>query len=423
MGSKRSGRTAGWMLASVSAAALALTACSSGGDGSSSGQTEDVELSYALWDENQVPAMEDIIEFCTEEQPGLSVDIELVPSTEYWTKMQTSIASGSGPDVFWMNGPNFAQYAANGALADLGDTGIDTADYPEALVDLYSYDGALYGAPKDFDTIGLWYNKKLFDAAGLEYPNEDWTWEDLQSAAAELTDADAGVWGIAAVPYSQMTYYNTIPQAGGEVISSDQSTTGYGSAEALEGISFWSDLLAAGYSPSAQQQTDTSPFDMWYSDKIAMFYDGSWAGGANAGQPVGDHVDVTRLPAGAAGDQSVVHGLANVANAKSKNLEAAKAFAACASSEEAANIMAETGTVIPAFNGTQQAWVDALPQYNLQIFIDALENAVPYPISKNTTAWTTLETEILAQVWAGAITPQDGLQQLATEMQDALDQE
>ena len=58
--------------------------------------------------------------------------------------------------------------------------------------------------------------------------------------------------------------------------------------------------------------------------------------------------------------------------------------------------------MIPAFNGSQQAWVDALPQYDLQVYIDALDTAVPYPVSKNTAAWTALESEILSQVWAGS---------------------
>jgi multiple sugar transport system substrate-binding protein len=79
--------------------------------------------------------------------------------------------------------------------------------------------------------------------------------------------------------------------------------------------------------------------------------------------------------------------------------------------------------VIPAFNGTQQAWVDALPQYDLQVYIDALETAVPYPVSKNTAAWNAIESEILSQVWAGTLTPEDGLAQLADEMQAALDAE
>lgn len=404
-------------------AALALTGCAAGGSAGGEGGDGEVTLKYAIWDEAQKPALEKIIDAFEGENPNVTVDLQLIPSTEYWTKIQTSVASGSGPDVFWINGPNFQLYASNGQIAPIDDQDIDPADYPKSLIDLYSFDGKLYGAPKDLDTIGVWYNKALFDAAGLEYPKAGWTWDDFNAAAAALTDPANGVWGTAAAPYGQMTYYNTIYQAGGEVISPDGTTSGFGTPEALEGVEFWTDLIASGSSPTAQQMTDTSPFDMWFSGKIGMFWDGSWAGGGNAASDLGDSIGVAPLPIGAAGNQSIVHGLANVANAKSQHLAEAKAFAVFASGEEGANIMAETGTVIPAFNGTQQLWLDALPQYDLQIFIDALENGVPYPISKNTTAWNKFENDILAQVWAGTVTPEDGLAELDAKMQAELDSE
>jgi multiple sugar transport system substrate-binding protein len=409
------------VLAGAVVAALALTGCA--GDAGAGADGGEVNLKYALWDEKQKPAMEEIIEAFEAEHPNVTVDVQIIPGTEYWTKIQTAASSGTGPDVFWMNGVNIALYASNGVIAPLDDQGIDPADYPKGLIDLYSYDGKLYGAPKDFDTIGVWYNKELFDAAGVEYPSAGWTWDDMQAAAAKLTDPANGVYGIAAAPYGQMTYYNTIYQAGGEVISADHTKTGFDSPEALEGIEFWTDLIASGASPTAQQMTDTSPFDMWFGGKIAMFWDGSWAGGGNAASDIGDKVGVAPLPAGEAGNQSVIHGLANVANAKGKHLAEAKQFAAFASGEQAAKIMAETGTVIPAFNGTQQTWVDALPQYDLQIFLDAVDGAVPYPISKNTSAWNKHETDILAQVWAGTVTPKDGLADLAAKMQAELDKE
>ena len=409
----------------VSAAAvLALSACSTstGGEGSSDGG--DVTLSYAIWDENQKPAMEEIAAAFTAENPNVTIDIQVTPYKEYFTKLQTAATGGSAADVFWMNGPNFQLYASNGQLAPLDDAGIDAADYPEGLVDLYTYDGKLFGAPKDFDTVALWYNKELFDAAGVEYPTAGWTWDDFSAAAAKLTDPAKGQFGIAASQYGQENFYNSIAQAGGEVVSADGSESGYGTPEALAGIELWTDLIAAGSSPTAQQMTDTNPEDFFLSGKVAMFQNGSWAAIAYAeNADIADKVDVAPLPAGAEGNQSVIHGVGNVANAKSSHLAEAKAFAAFASGEEAAKIQAETGTVIPAFNGTQQAWVDALTQYDLQVYIDALETAVPYPVSKNTSAWTSIESEILSQVWSGAVAPEAGLADLAEKMQAALDAE
>ncbi|BDZ54648.1 ABC transporter substrate-binding protein [Agromyces marinus] len=409
-------------IATAATALLALSACSSSDDTGAGGEA--VTLEYGVWDQKQQEAMEDIADAFTAEHPNVTVNLQIAPYKEYFTKLQTSVSGGSAPDVFWMNGPNFQLYASNGVLEPLDDAGIDTAAYPEGLVDLYTYDGSLYGAPKDFDTVALWYNTELFDAAGVEYPEAGWTWDDLKEKAAALTDASTGTYGIVATQYGQENYYNSIAQAGGEVISADGTTTGYDTPEALAGIELWTDLIAAGSSPTAQQMTDTSAEDFFLSGKAAMFQNGSWAAGAYAGNPdIADKVDVAPLATGAEGNQSVIHGLANVVNAKSEHVEVAKEFAAFASSEQAADIMAETGTVIPAFEGKQQIWVDALPQYDLQVYIDALETAVAYPVSKNTSAWTSLESEILSQVWAGNVSPEDGLAQLAEEMQAALDAE
>lgn len=411
-------------LATTAIAALAITGCSSSGGTGQTGDDEKVTLEYGVWDQKQEAAMTSIADAFTEEHPNVTIKIVTTPYKEYFTKLQTSVSGGSAPDVFWMNGPNFQLYASNGVLAPLGDAGMDAGDYPQGLIDLYTFDGDIYGAPKDFDTIALWYNTELFDAAGVDYPTAGWTWDDMKDAAAKLTDPAKGQWGIAAAQAGQENYYNSIAQAGGEVINAGGTETGYGTPEALAGIEVWTDLIEAGSSPTAQQMTDTSAQDFFLSGKVAMFQNGSWAAHTYADNAdIADKVNVAPLAAGSAGNQSVIHGLANVANADSEHLDLAIEFAVFASSEQAADIMADSGTVIPAFNGKQQAWVDALPQYDLQVYIDALDTAVPYPVSKNTAAWTSIESELLSQVWAGSVAPKDGLTDLAEQMQAALDAE
>lgn len=410
------------ILATVAAGGVILAGCAGSQD--QGGSDQKVDISYAIWDKNQLPAMQKVADAYTKEHPNVSIDIQVTPNKEYFTKLQTAVTGGSGPDVFWMNGPNFQLYAANGVIAPLDDAGIDAADYPQALIDLYTFDSKLYGAPKDFDTVALWYNKELFDAAGVAYPTAEWTWKDMQDAAAKLTNKSAGTYGIVASQYGQENYYDSIAQAGGEVISADGKTAGFDTPDALKGIELWTDMIAAGSSPDAAQMTDTAPEDFFLSGRAAMFQNGSWAAVAYAGNPdIADKVNVAPLPHGPAGNQSVIHGLANVANAKSAHLEVAKDFAAFASGEQASKIQAEAGAVIPAFNGLQDTWVKALPQYDLSVYVDAVKTAVPYPVSKKTATWNTLESEVLSQVWSGAVSPKDGLKQLNDEMQAALDKE
>ncbi|WP_446909783.1 extracellular solute-binding protein, partial [Klebsiella pneumoniae] len=84
---------------------------------------------------------------------------------------------------------------------------------PEALVKLYTYDGKHYGVPKDFDTIGVFYNKKIFKDAGVELPTADWTWDDFHDKAKKISDwgKSKGIYGCATTINGdgQGTYYNT----------------------------------------------------------------------------------------------------------------------------------------------------------------------------------------------------------------------
>ena len=132
----------------------------------------DVTLRYGIWDDNQKAALREIADKFEEENPGIKVEIEVTPWKDYWTTLETSATGGSAPDVFWMNAPHFAMYAQGGMLASLDDAIGDSevaskADFPESLVDMYSDNGVWYGMPKGFDTIAVYYNKELFDNAGV----------------------------------------------------------------------------------------------------------------------------------------------------------------------------------------------------------------------------------------------------------------
>ncbi|MDR2256383.1 MAG: sugar ABC transporter substrate-binding protein [Arthrobacter sp.] len=403
--------------ASIAVLGLSLTACS-GGSSSGDGGGDTGTITYAIWDENQKPAMEQIAQTFEAENPGAKVEIQLTPNSQYWTKLQTAMSGGNGPDVMWMNGPQFGLYASEGQLAPLEDTGLDKANYPSSLTDLYTFDGKLYGAPKDFDTVALWYNKDLLKKAGVDVPT---TWAEMQSAAKKLTTGD--VKGFAAANYTQENVYDVIAQAGGEVISADHKTSGYGSPQALEGVNYLLSFIKDGSSPTAQQMVDTLPEDQFMAGKVAMIYMASYEALPFSQSSVAKSIDVAPLPEGPAGNQSVIHGLANVANAKSKHLTLAKKFAAYASGEEASKLQADTGTVIPAYNGTQDAWVKSMPQYDLQVHLDAVDGSVPYPISLRRSEWSQLEKDALPQIWAKPETAEAGLKQLGADMQAKLDAE
>jgi multiple sugar transport system substrate-binding protein len=77
------------------------------------------DLTYALWDQNQVAAINANLEGFNKLHPNVKVSVDVTPWGEYWTKLQTEASSDTLPDLFWMNGPNFQLYASNGMLQPL----------------------------------------------------------------------------------------------------------------------------------------------------------------------------------------------------------------------------------------------------------------------------------------------------------------
>lgn len=401
-----------------------LAAC---GSSSSSSPGQNVTLRYEIWDTNQAPALQQIATEFKKTHPNINVQVQVTPFAQYWTKLETAATGGSAADVFWMNGPNFVKYASNGILMPLDNQisadKLDLNNYPKALVALYTYNGKHHALPKDFDTVALWYNKTLFDAAGVKYPDASWNWNTLRDAARKLTNPGKGIWGIAAQQADQEGYYNTIPQNGGYVISPDRKSSGYNTVATIGGLQFWINLIQDKSSPTLAQMTDTPPLSLFESGKVAMLYAGSWNTISFAQNTyTRDKVDVAVLPQGVQ-RATVIHGLGNVIFANTSHPQEAWQFVNFLGSKQAAEIEAKTGTVIPAYNGTQVSWVQAYPNFHVQVYLDELAYAVPFPISKNTSAWEAVETKVLNQVWAGQISVNAGSQQLAQQMNQILAQE
>jgi multiple sugar transport system substrate-binding protein len=413
--------------------ALALTAC-----GGSAGPTSDVDmsapqstdvsgsLSYSIWNPDQAVQLEEVIAAFNEEYPDVEVAITVTPFDQYWTRLQTQANGDNLPDVFWMNGPNIQLYAAGEQILNLEELfssgQLDKANYPEAMVQLYTFEESSYAVPKDYDTIGLWYNRRLFDDAGEAYPDATWTWEDFQGAAARLTEAlPEGTFGAAISWQSNQTgYYNAIYQAGGHVLDDDATTSGYGEPEAIEGIEFLRSLVEEGSVPNVSQDNDNPANQRFANGGAAMLWGGSWESANLANGSEAEHVSATSLPAGAQ-KATIIHGLGNAVSATTANPEAAIAFVTFLGSEKAARIMAEAGTVISAFNGSQQAYVDSYPSMDLQVFLDAAEDhAVAMPASQNTLAWSSLESDYLPDALSGTAPVPDAMAGLAAAVDKVL---
>lgn len=408
------------MGATIVTAALAMSvaaACSNSGggsgDGASSGQT--VNLTYWIWNQPQAAAMQQAIDKFESENKDIKVTMSVTATPEYWTKLQTAASSDNAPDVFWMNPSNTPTYAKNGILLALSDriksSNYDMSQLEPSIVAGFQYQDEQWALPRDTSSTALCYNKTMFKDAGLALPNDNWTWDDMVTAAKALTNGK-GQYGIGAPIADETGYYQTILQEGGSIITAD-GKSGYGTPESNQGVQIWADLVSKDkVSPSIQSMTDTDPFDMLTSGKLAMLYCGSWSVSALRNDPYAlDNLDIAMMPM-LKQRGGVGNGLANAISAKTKNPDAAWKFASYLSSPEAQTIQASGGAAIPANKAAQKTWVDANAHFHAQPFIDQLAYTIGYPIDAT---WSdAVVNEFLPPVWQGQKTMEEVGPQIAT---------
>lgn len=414
----------------VVSALTIMTACSPNNKAGESKKSEGKisgEISYGIWDKKQQPYIDACIAEFNKLYPDVKINVEVTPFADYWMKLETAATSGTAADVFWMNGPNITKYAKGGVIAPIDDllknSDVDLANYSKALVSLYNIDNKQYAIPKDFDTIGVWYNKELFDQAGVPYPTNDWTWEDMVAIAKQLTKSDKSSYGIAAQYRDHTGIYNTIYANSGYVISEDKKTSGYDKPETQAGIQCWVDLQEAGVSPSEASLEETEDYVQFLSGNIAMHWDGSWFLNQVLESDLKDKIGVVELPSINGKKATVIHGLGNCISSKTKNPEAAWKWVEFLASKKASEFSAIKGAAIPAYNGTAQLWVDSHKEYDLGGFIKAVDYSYMYPASLNTSEWIQYQSDNFKKAFSLETSVKDAADNLAKQMNEVLKNE
>jgi multiple sugar transport system substrate-binding protein len=163
------------------------------------------EVTYWLWDANQKPAYDACAEAFMAEHPDVQVVIEQYGWDDYWAKLQAGFLSQTAPDVFTDHVSKYPQFAEADQLVPLNDAieedSVDTNQYQEGLAELWvDESGDRYGLPKDWDTVGIFYNTELVDSAGLSDQIDQLTWNPddggtFEEAVAHLSIDKNGVRG------------------------------------------------------------------------------------------------------------------------------------------------------------------------------------------------------------------------------------
>ncbi len=387
---------------------------------------EKVTISYGVWDTNQATLLQQLAD-SFEAETGIHVDIQVTGWSDYWTALEAAATGGSLPDTFWMHSNNIYYYASNNQLLDLtgyidSSEAIDLANYPEGLGKIYNLNGKQYAIPKDYDTIGLWYNKTMFDAAGVAYPNDTWTWDDMKEAAKKLTKADGTQYGILSPLHSQEGYYNFVYQNGGTIVTADKKS-GYDDPKTIEAMEYCFNLVREGLSPAITD--DAARGEAFQNGLVAMALFGSWnLSGFAANEYIAKNCDVAVLPKSNNGGQaSIFNGLGNAIAANTTHPDECWKWIEYLSTEAGQKKQAELGIAISAFNGTADAWTAAYPQFNVKAYLDMVSYAQIRPYTNQTSIWEDKAYELLTDVYNNGGDVAGACKNVAAMMNEAIAQE
>ncbi len=387
-------------------------------------------LSISIWDTNQEPGINEILADFTKET-GIKTKLTVVKWDEYWTMLEAGAQGGSLPDVFWMHSNESQRYMSNDMLLDLTDKIadsdlIDPANYPEDIWGLYTYDEKYYAVPKDVDTIALWYNKAMFDEAGLAYPTADWTWDDVTEAAKKLTKEDGSQYGLAVRnDNNQAGYYNLIYDNGGYIINEDKTKSGWDDPKTIEAMEVLEGWIKDGVMPPIETMSENGEDVLFQSGKAAMVLQGSWMLAAyRDNEYTAENCDVVELPKSATTGRrvSVYNGLGWAASANGKNTENAWKLIEYLGSEKAQKKQAELGVTMSAYKGTSDAWAKSA-EFNLQAYLNMMDDMEIRPYSKTTVTWENEDNEILKSVYMGEKSMADACKEMADQMNEKLAEE
>ena len=368
-----------------------------GAQGSGAGK----KITFYYWDEYQKPGMDNAATAYTR-QSGVQVEQTITPWAQYWTRLQTALPSDTGPDVFWINLSHAIDYYPAGLVQEISTyiqrDKIDMSKFPKSLVDMYSYNGKSYGIPKDYDTIALFYNKALFDAKGVPYPTDSWTWVDLRRAAERLTDSN--VHGFIAGPDTQTMLDSWILSNNGTLMNKDRSLMQYNTPETIEAVREALRYSQDGLSPTAASLLELDQDTRFMGGLAAMCTSGSWMVPTYF-EALGAKLGVARFPI-AKKPANVIHGLSFNISARSKVKEEAWGLLKVFTTREAGEAQAKI--VIPAYEGASDVWMRNFPSLNLKVFIDAAAIAELVPgASKAAAAQDDIVVTQLQNIYIGGM--------------------
>src|SRR5205809_7432641 len=383
----------------------------SGSAGASAALSGDIRISGWSSSPTEDALLQDSINTFMAANPNVKVKWEPI-AQDYETVLKTNLAAGTEADVFYADIFWIDSLMKTGKLLALDDlmakTGTNKSDFVPSLINAFSYQGKTYGIPKDFNTLGLVYNKDLFTAAGVAAPTNDWTWNDLSAAAKKLTAGS--VVGLS-LPADAARFMPFLWQAGGD-LANINNAAGQAAADFYTGfevkdkVSKLPSEIGMGWAGEAFEK-----------GKAAMVFEGGWLPADLNNNFKSVNYGVVQLPKGSAGKANLIFTVSYSVSAKTKNPDAAWALTNYLTGKDNQSKVLKAGFALP----TRAALSSEITNANSKAIFDGAPYGKPFNYGGANTGKVNDEiNKALESVMLGKSSVKDALDKLATTIKPLL---
>lgn len=328
---------------------LGVAGCGGGQGGGGS----NVTLRWSMWlaTPAESKVWQDLAKKVTEAHPNIKVKLETVAFDDYWDKLQTQLANENEADIVAMQSLRMPGFAARGALQSFIDNDSDFKfdDFFTVIEEGLSFKDEPHALAYDLGPYILYYNKDIFDKAGVETPSstEPMQWDQFREIASKLANKDAKQYGFIQNP----SFDSMVPwlwSGGGGYMNDEKTKSTLDSPESISALKFMTGLFTdGGAAPITDLANPNFGYEQFSGGKIGMHLDGPWQI-VNIRENADFDFGIAPMPAGKAGSVSWVAGSGfGISNSTANAEEAWQALKIITSSESLKGL-AKAGRGYPA---------------------------------------------------------------------------
>lgn len=365
-------------------------------------------------DEIQQNIVRSVLEGFAAEYPNIQVTYEPV-AAEYLVKIQADIAAGNVADIFMVQNEYAQDFMSRNVLLAIDDYMAEdsvTADmFYEPLVNAYTWQGALYGLPKDWSPIGAVYDPGALESAGVSMPT---TWDELRSTLQTLLDAN-GQPALALGPtFDRFIIF--LYQAGGSITNEDVTAITLDAPEVTEALEYYYGLYRDGLSATPADIGAGWAGDAFIQGLTSMVFEGNWMFPELGSKAPDKPFEVAELPAGPAGPGTPAFTNSYSIFARSQNPDAAWVLVNYLTNVEGARAALPSGLALPALRSLESEFLALFPERAPYLEAGRYATAVQYGPGGQTFA--TDANAALERLFAGSVDVAEAQAQLVTAAQN-----